>query len=337
MSSTQDHSCSGFAGASSPAGAGSAGRVPDFFIIGHPKCGTTALHAMLKRHPQIYMPDIKEPQFFASDLRISEPGRADAAGLTYEQYLALFSGARPDQLIGDASTRHIWSPAAAARIAEAQPAARIIALLREPAFFLRSLHLQLLQNRSEREPSLRRAIALEQERRQGRELTELAVSQPQLLLYTERARYLDQLRRYHAVFPRDQILVLIYEDFLADNESTVREVQRFLGVDDTLALEVVRANETVQRRVALDEAMFSVTYGRGPRARAVKKTLVLLTPRALRRGGFKALQRSVVLASPKPADESLMLELRQRFKPEVQALSEFLDRDLLALWGYDDI
>jgi hypothetical protein len=330
-------SSSGFAGARSPAGAASAGRVPDFFIIGHPKCGTTALHAMLKRHPQIYMPDIKEPQFFASDLRISKPGSADAGGLTYEQYLALFAGATPDQLIGDASTRHIWSPTAAARIAEAQPAARIIALLREPSSFLRSLHLQLLQNRSEREPSLRRAIALEEERRQGRELTELAVSQPRLLLYTERARYLDQLRRYHAVFPPDQILVLIYEDFLADNESTVREVQRFLGVDDTLALEVVRANETVQRRVALDEAMFSVTYGRGSFARALKRMLVLLTPRSLRRGGFKALQRSVVLASPKPADESLMLELRHRFKPEVQALSEFLDRDLLTLWGYDDI
>src|SRR5579872_578348 len=47
-----------------------AGRLPDFFVIGHPKCGTTALYAMLKRHPQIYMSDVKEPQFFAGDLRL---------------------------------------------------------------------------------------------------------------------------------------------------------------------------------------------------------------------------------------------------------------------------
>ncbi len=323
--------------AKSPPVSVTSGRVPDFFIIGHPKCGTTALHAMLKRHPEIYMPDIKEPQFFASDLRITGAGTARAAPLTYEEYLALFAQARTDQLVGDASTRHIWSPTAAARIAAAQPGARIVALLREPASFLRSLHLQLLQNRSEREPSLRRAIELEPDRRQGRELTELAASQPQLLLYTERARYVDQLRRYHAVFPRDQVLVVVYEDFLADNEKTVRELQRFLGVDDTVPVEVIQANKTVRRRVALDETMFDVTYGRGSLARAVRKAVVLVTPRALRRGGFKALQRTVVLGAPEPADESFMLELRHRFKPEVQALSEYLERDLVALWGYDDI
>jgi hypothetical protein len=312
----------------------SSGRVPDFFIIGHPKCGTTALHAMLKAHPQIYMPDVKEPQFFASDLRVPTPGRA--APMTYQEYLALFAGARPEQLVGDASTRHIWSPGAAQRIAEARPDASIVALLREPASFLRSLHLQLLQNRSEQEPSLRKAVALEADRREGRELTKLAASQPQLLMYSERARYLEQLRRYHAAFPRERVLVLIYEDFRADNEQTVRGVQRFLGVDDTVALEVVEANETVRRRVGLDEAMFAVTYGRGSLAN-VKQAIKLLTPRAVRRGAFKALQRSVVFGDPEPPDEEFTLELRRRFKPEVEALGEYLDRDLVGLWGYERV
>jgi hypothetical protein len=292
---------------------------------------------MLKSHPQIYMPDMKEPQFFASDLRISEPGTTQAGPSTYEEYLALFAGASPEQLVGDASTRHIWSPTAAARIAEAQPAARIIALLREPASFLRSLHLQLLQNRSEREPSLRKAIALERERREGRALTKLAASQPQLLIYTDRARYIDQLRRYHAVFPREQVLVLIYEDFRTDNEKTLREVQRFLGVDDTAALEAVEANKTVRRRVALDDAMLAVAHGQGSLARTVKRGVKLVTPRRLRRGAFRTLQQSVVLGDPEPPDESFMLELRHRFKPEVEALSEYLDRDLVTIWGYDAV
>lgn len=312
----------------------SPGRIPDFFIIGHPKCGTTALHAMLKAHPQIYMPDVKEPQFFASDLRVPTPGRA--APMSYEQYLALFAGARPEQLVGDASTRHIWSPGAAGRIAEARPDAGVIALLREPASFLRSLHLQLLQNRSEQEPSLRKAVALEADRREGRALTKLAASQPQLLMYTERARYLEQLRRYHAAFPRERVLVLIYEDFRADNEQTVRGVQRFLGVDDTVPLEVVEANETVRRRVGLDEAMFAVTYGRGSLAN-VKQAIKLVTPRGVRRGAFKALQRSVVFGDPEPPDEQFTLELRRRFKPEAEALGEYLDRDLVSLWGYESV
>jgi hypothetical protein len=287
---------------------------------------------MLKAHPQIYMPDVKEPQFFASDLRLPVPGRA--APMSYEEYLALFAGAGAEQLVGDASTRHIWSPGAAQRIAEAQPEARIVALLREPASFLRSLHLQLLQNRSEQEPSLRKAIALEADRREGRELTKLAAPQPQLLMYAERARYLEQLRRYHAAFPREHVLVLIYEDFRANNEQTVRGVQRFLGVDDTVPLHVVEANETVRRRVALDDAMFAVTYGRGSLAN-VKQAIKLVTPRRARRGAFKALQRSVVFGAPEPPDEEFMLELRRRFKPQVQALGEYLDRDLVGLWGYE--
>ena len=314
------------------------GRLPDFFVIGHPKCGTTALYAMLKRHPQIYMSDVKEPQFFASDLRIPSGAESSSADpRTLSEYMALFEAARPEQLVGDASTRHIWSPGAAARIAAAQPAARIVAVLREPTSFLRSLHLQLLQNRAEDEPDLGRAIALEQDRREGRALTELAASQPKLLLYTERAGYLEQLRRYHAVFPRDQVLVLIYEDFRADNERTLRQVQRFLGVDDTAAVEVVEANPSVRRRVGLDETVFAVTYGRSRGARMVRRTLMRVTPRRLRHRAFRTLQRSVVFGRPDPPDERLMLELRRRFKPQVQALSEYLDRDLVSLWGYEAI
>jgi hypothetical protein len=314
------------------------GRVPDFFVIGHPKCGTTALYAMLKRHPQIYMSEVKEPQFFASDLRLaSADARSPSGQRTLSEYMALFEAARPDQLVGDASTRHIWSPGAAASIAAAQPGARIIAVLREPTSFLRSLHLQLLQNRAENEPDLGRAIALEADRRAGRRLTELAASQPKLLLYAERAGYLEQLRRYHAVFPREQVLVLIYEDFRADNERALRQVQRFLGVDDTVAVDVVEANPSVRRRVGLDETVFAVTYGRNRGARMVRKTLVRVTPRRLRHAAFERLQRGVVFGSPRPPDEQLMLELRRRFKPEVQALSEYLDRDLVSLWGYEAI
>lgn len=328
----QPTSAEGFAAA--PGEQALVGRVPDFFVIGHPKCGTTALYAMLRRHPQIYMSDVKEPQFFASDLG---HGRSPAGPRTLPEYLALFQAARPEQIVGDASTRHIWSPGAAASIAAVQPAARIIAVLREPTSFLRSLHLQLLQNRAEDEPDLGRALALEADRREGRALTELAASQPKLLLYAERAAYIEQLRRYHAVFPREQVLVLIYEDFRADNERTLRQVQRFLGVDDTVAVDVVEANPSVRRRVGLDETVFALTYGRGPVARTIKKAIMAVTPRRLRRGAFRTVQRSAVFGSPRPPDEQLMLELRRRFKPEVQALSEYLDRDLVSLWGYEAI
>ncbi len=164
-----------------PSRAGSAaaapGRMPDFFIVGHPKSGTTALYHMLKRHPQIYMSRVKEPYYFACDNPQPElPGERrwrslDQTGIyekTLEDYLALFADAGPDQLAGEASTHYLWWPTSARRIHAAQPQARIIALLREPADFLRSLHLQFVQNRHETVKDLRTALALEDARREGR-------------------------------------------------------------------------------------------------------------------------------------------------------------------------
>ena len=144
-------------------------RAPDFFIVGHAKSGTTALYEMLRPHPQIYMPDGKEPWFFSTDMATRfQPWRVGAPVQTLEEYLLLFTGARPEQRMGEASSSYLWSRTAAERIAEVAPEARIIAILREPASFLRSLHLQLLQNHVEDRKDFRKAISLEEARRQGR-------------------------------------------------------------------------------------------------------------------------------------------------------------------------
>ena len=125
-------------------------RIPDFFIVGHAKSGTTALYEMLRPHPEIYMPEVKEPWFLATDMRVRfQPKRGGVPPQTLEDYLALFADARPDQRAGEASSSYLWSRTAAENIAALQPDAKIIALLREPASFLYSLHLQLVQNHVE--------------------------------------------------------------------------------------------------------------------------------------------------------------------------------------------
>jgi Sulfotransferase family len=313
-------------------------RIPDFFIVGHAKCGTTALYEMLRYHPQIYMPELKEPAYFATDLRTRFQRRA-AGPLpeTLEDYLALFTEASPEQQAGEASSLYLWSSAAARGIAEIQPDARIIAILREPASFLRSLHLQLLQNHIESEKSLRKAIALEPARREGKRIPPRSV-RPQALLYSERVRYTEQLRRYHDVFASEQVLILIYEEFRRDNEATVRKVQRFLGVDDTLPIDVTDANPTVQMRSQqLDDLVNAVSVGRGPLSRAAKATVKALTPSGVRAKALQQAQRRLVYGKPALPDEALMGELRSRFKGEVEAVSEYLDRDLVTLWGYDSV
>ncbi len=220
-------------------------RAPDFFIVGHHKSGTTALYEMLRRHPQIYMPELKEPRYFAADLRALVPS-PPTHPQTLEQYLALFKGALPQQQAGEASPSYLRSQTAASAIAAVQPAARIIAIFREPASFVGSMHLQLLQEHVETEPDLAKAVAGEALQREGQRVRR----------YADHVRYAEQLRRYHAVFPPEQVLALIYDDFRADNEATVRRVLRFLDVDDGAPIEVLKANPTVRvRSMRLDAAV----------------------------------------------------------------------------------
>lgn len=308
-----------------------AARLPDFFVVGHSKSGTTALYEMLRRHPQIFMPTLKEPVFFATELP-RQAHRYRAPG-TLEEYLELFAGAEPGQRVGEASASYLWSRTAAAGIAAAQPDARIVAILREPASFLRSLHLQCVQSHYEDEKDLRRALALEDDRRSGRR--PVRSLWPQVLLYSEHVRYVEQLRRYHALFPAERVLVLIYDDFRDDNEATVRRVLRFLEVDEDAPIKPTEANPTVGlRSQRWDEILHAVSHGNGPFARATKASIQAVTPRRLRREALRIAQRRLVVAEPPVRDERLAAEIRSRFKPEVVTLSEYLGRDLITLWGY---
>ncbi|MGH9920245.1 MAG: sulfotransferase family protein [Nitrososphaerales archaeon] len=312
--------------------AGTDARIPEFFIVGQSKSGTTALADMLREHPEIYMPRLKEPVFLASDLHHGLWAMVKTRPRTLQAYLALFAGAAPGQRVGEASTVYLWSRTAAANIVELQPRARVIAILREPASFLRSLHLQMLQSHIETEKDFGRAMSLEGERSQGRKIPR-DCRWPQALLYSERVRYVEQLARYRAVIAPEQMLLLIYDDFRRDNEATVRQVLRFLDVDSNLRIDPQESNMTVRlRSKRVDEIIHATIVGRGPFSKGLKA----VTSRRLRHSALR-MRRHVVYGEPRPADESLTLELKRRFKGEVVALSEYLERDLITMWGYDDL
>jgi Sulfotransferase domain len=309
--------------------------LPEFFVVGHPKCGTTALYEMLMHHPQIHLPQSKEPWFFATELLTRTPPRPTGTPRTLDEYRDWFDGARPGQRIGEASAMYLWSRVAAQNIASVRPDAKVIAIFREPAAFLRSLHLEWVQIYVETETDLRTALALEGERRLGRGVGRHSYW-PQALLYSDYVRYVEQLERYRAVFPPEQMLVLIYDDFRADNEATLKRVLRFLEVDEDFALPQREANPTVKvRSRALHEVVHAVSVGHGPVSHAVKAALKSVTSRRLRRRVLYLTQKRLVFTRPEEPDHELMQELRRRYRPEVEALGEYLGRDLVSLWGYD--
>jgi Sulfotransferase family len=295
---------------------------------------------MLRTHPQIFMPDAKEPRYLAGDMRARyRYKRGPDYPHTFEQYVSLFAPAAPEQLVGEASAGYLWSQTAAANIAALAPDARIIAILRDPVAFMRSFHIQLLQSHIESKTDLRRALSLEAARRRGKRIP-FRSHLPQLLQYSEQVRYVEQLRRYHAHFPREHVRVLIYDDFRDDNDAVVRGVLSFLGADDTQPIEKaeVKVTRRYVRSQLVDDATYWLPRGEGGvPARIAKTAIKAITSRGQRRGAVRMLRRRMVLGEPPPADDALTHELRARYKPEVTALSEYLGRDLVTLWGYDGV
>ncbi len=317
-------------------GAGTAGRLPDFFVVGHAKSGTTALHGMLAQHPRVHL-GLKEPRYFMPELRERDIPRPNATPQTLDEYRAWFAGAAPGQLIGDISPDYLWSQESARLIAETTPEARIIAIFREPASFLRSLHRQRLRNYVEVEPSLRRALELEPARREGREIP-TDTYWPGALLYSEQTRYVEQLRRYERHFPPEQMLVLIYDDYRSDGAATVRRVLRFLELEDDVPILARESNPSVEvRNARLHGAIRTLLISDSPVARSLKSSIKALTPMRVRQSALKTVRKRLVFGAPagEDRDEDFMIDLRRRLAPEVQALSDHLGRDLVSLWGYD--
>jgi hypothetical protein len=160
---------------------------------------------------------------------------------------------------------------------------------------------------------------------------------PKALFYSDHVRYVEQLRRYDERFGRERMLVLIYEDYRRDNDATVRAVLRFLGVDEHVAIRGRDSNPSVHvQSPRLHSLLRKLLVADSPAFAAAKRSVKALTPMRLRQGALHTVRKRMVYGEPEPPDEAFMLQLRRRFKPEVVALGEYLDRDLVSLWGYDD-
>jgi len=222
--------------------AGTSTRTPNFLIIGAAKSGTTAIWHYLRQHPQIYMSPRKHTRFFAYE---SEDPGFDGPAPTrptmpyaiadVESYHALFEGAADETAIGEASHSYLHRPEAAGRIRRYAPDMKLIAILRDPVERAYSNYGQMVRNGRERITDF--ALALEEEEARIRDNWWPEFHYVQVGLYTS------QLRRYFELFERDQIKVYLYEDLSSDPSGVLRDIFRFLVVDDAFVPEAtVRYN-----------------------------------------------------------------------------------------------
>src|SRR5215210_6007139 len=194
---------------------------PNFFIVGAPKCGTTALYEYLRPHPNIFMSELKEPHFFARDLGTYPKIK------TLEDYTRLFEGATEEHLrVGEASVYYLRSAVAAANIREFNPAAKIIAMYRNPVDMVYSFHSQLLYWSEEIEPDFETAWRLQERRSRGLDLPPRSRG-AFLLQYADVGRFGSQTERLLSVFPPSQVKLILYDDFTASPQRIYDEVIAF--------------------------------------------------------------------------------------------------------------
>ena len=218
---------------------------PDFFIVGAPKCGTTAMNNYLVEHPEIFIPDIKEVHFFGRDLNITKGALRDERA-----YRELFSGATTEKRLGEASVWYLFSKTAAEEIHSFNPNAQIVVMLRNPADMLYSQHSQFLYNGNEDIEDFREALTAEPERKAGKRIPKSA-HLVDGLFYSETVRYAEQIERYFRRFGRENVHIILYDDFRADLPGTYRKLLQFLGVSEDFTPEFAVVNPNKRARSAL--------------------------------------------------------------------------------------
>jgi hypothetical protein len=306
----------------------------DFFIVGEPKSGTTALAKFLGEHPEIGISTPKEPDYFATDKQdecdLYHNGKHPYFPVrTEEQYRAGFAKLTDKRLWGEGSTLYISSTEAPKNIVAHNPAAKIIIMLRNPVDFVNSLHQHLVGIATDDEPDLLKALAKEPARRQGRELAKRTRC-PSDLFYRQRAEYSEQIKRYQAVFPDEQILILTAEEFRADNARVYKQVLQFLGADDAWKpTEFGKVNESRAPRFKLLHKIMNSLI--------IKRTINhVFGARGYERTKQAAAKVILKQQAVTELDATTRQELMVSFRPEVEATARLLNRpDLLELWGYE--
>lgn len=292
---------------------------PNFFIVGAAKSGTTSLWSYLRQHPQIYMPEIKEPSFFSFHYKHK---------LTYEKYLSLFSGVleKKAKVIGEASHAYLTSPESAALIRESYPDAKFIIILRNPIDRAFSLYQWMVREGYEWIYPFEKALEIEEERTFDEEFR---YNNPQYYynyLYYRSGLYSNQIERYVKLFKKDRIKFLIFDDFKKNTLSNIKEIYHFLEVDSNFYPEVSIKNKMEYPFSVLLQFFFRNKFNRIMRkigiSKSIRKKIVSC-----------AMDINIYIGSAKKEILSVKTKknLTSRYHNDIMMTSNLIERDL-GIW-----
>jgi hypothetical protein len=298
-------------------------RFPDFFVVGAPRCGTTALCRYLSKHPAICFSKPKETHYFTLLGADWRPERLERDYLR-RFFPHLHAGHR---LVGEGSVSYLYSVGAIERIVRLNPQARMVALVRNPIDVLPSYHLRMLYVLAEDVEDFPTAWALQDARARG-ERVPRTCPDARLLLYRELVRFGAQIERLYEIAGRERCLVLCFEDLAADPLRVYRQTLDFLGVEYDGRVQFARKLPSRRYRYRLLQRLF---YSPPKPARAALERVLLHSKQRKKPGRRSLLKRlahwNTINAQPVPLGPALRADVRASIAEDVELLGMLLGRD----------
>lgn len=217
-------------------------KLPNFFVVGAARSGTTSLYNYLKQHPDIYLSPIKEPNYFARNIDTSKfkgsfkkngnfnykkylKGKMNkiihqAWVQDFKDYVKLFKNVKNEKVIGEFSVIYLFSKVAAKEIYKFNPNSKIIMLLRNPIERAFS-HYKMDVNAKVTNKSIFKL-------KEDYNFKDAKYGTRSLCL--EFSSYYEQVKRYLDIFPKKNVKILFFEDLKKNPKKVVKEVCKFLGV-----------------------------------------------------------------------------------------------------------
>lgn len=284
-------------------------KLPDFFIVGAPKAGTTSLFHHLRSHPEIFMCPLKEPNYFAyEEINRNKLYYKQKSVKTLPEYGKLFANAGQQQVIGEASVSYLYYPGTAAHIKNLIPRAKIIIILRNPtdrafSHYLMDKRLGYIRASFEdviyKNESLKNIFLYYQQ-------------------YVDLGFYFDQVNRYLQSFSSKQVKVFLFEELSQDISCIIKSTLQFLRVSDQYVPEVhKRFNIHAEPKNAWVRFLYPVSL--------LRRTFNRLLPPKW----HLALKQSLFESDDKPEMKKETRDhLNSLYRSNIEALETLIEKDL---------
>ncbi len=296
-------------------------KLPNVFIIGAPKAGTTSLAAYLSSHPNVFLCDPKEPNYWTKE----EPKDGEQAA-TWSGYIQFYADVAKHHTVRiDASTSYCWSKHAVPDILREWPASKFIFMIRNPLALAPSLHSEEVVSGHENQHDYNDVWKLQSEREQGLCVPPTADCW-QKVSYRFVASLGTHLERLLNVIPRAQLHIILFDDFVRDPRSQYLRVLNFLNLPSiepsTYAVHNPAKHPllpSISRAIMRPQGFFK------PVSHFAKRTLHRAGIRGLRSGFLKLF---IVPGKASAPNDQTAAEMKEYFEPEIKLLETLLNRDL---------